>query len=171
MLVLFGVATFAVLWIAGVARTLWTTVGAALMLGAAGYAIQERAGLPGHPVQDNADPVAVYPQVIELRDQMLGRFTGDGAYLIASDALMRSGSRDSGARIVLMGANQYPRSLTLWTGLGTAIPHRRSSRGWPMSSREISARDAPIGRGRWPCHRGRHRIAKKSPCGLPRSTR
>jgi hypothetical protein len=121
MLVLFGAAIFGALWISGVARTLWTTVGAALMLGAAGYAIQERAGLPGHPVEDNADPVAVYPQVIELRDQMLGRFTGDGAYLIASDALMRSGSRDTGARIVLMGANQYPRSLTLWTGLGTAI--------------------------------------------------
>ncbi|RZM19570.1 MAG: hypothetical protein EOP67_57235, partial [Sphingomonas sp.] len=38
-----------------------------------------------------------------------------------SDALMRSGSRDSGTRIVLMGANAYPRSLTLWTGLGTAL--------------------------------------------------
>lgn len=121
MLALLGVAAAAGLWAAGVARSLWTTVGAALTLGAAGYAAQEHAALSGHPVRSDGDPVVVYPQVVELRDQMLGRFTGDGAYLIASDALMRSGSRGSGARIVLMGANQYPRSLTLWTGLGTAI--------------------------------------------------
>ncbi|MET3825915.1 hypothetical protein ABIC16_001608 [Sphingomonas sp. PvP055] len=121
MLVLCGVAIFGALWVAGVARTLWTTVGAALMLGATGYALQEHAGLSGHPVERDVEPVTVYPQVTELRDQMLGRFSGDGAYLIASDALMRGGSRDSGARVVLMGANAYPRSLTLWTGLGTAI--------------------------------------------------
>ncbi|WP_010217467.1 tetratricopeptide repeat protein [Sphingomonas sp. PAMC 26621] len=121
MMVLLGGVAAASLWLGGVARSLWTMVGAALMLGAAGYAAQEHAGLGGHPMRPDRNPVAVYPQVTELRDQMLGRFSGDGAYLIASDALMRSGSRDSGTRIVMMGANAYPRSLTLWTGLGTAL--------------------------------------------------
>ncbi|WP_242182102.1 hypothetical protein [Sphingomonas sp. CARO-RG-8B-R24-01] len=121
MLVGLGAAAAVGLWVAGVARSLWTMVGAALMIGAAGYAAQEHAGLAGHPVQADRDAVAVFPDMTEMRDQMLGRFTGDGAYLIASDALMRSGSRESGARVVLMGANRYPRSLTLWTGLGTAI--------------------------------------------------
>lgn len=121
MLAAIGALTALGLWLGGVARSLWTMVGAALMLGATGYAVQERAGLSGHPVIPDRDPVVVYPEITELRDQMLGRFTGDGAYLIASDALMRSGSRDSATRVVLMGANAYPRSLTLWTGLGTAL--------------------------------------------------
>lgn len=121
MLALIGGAVALGLWLGGIARSLWAMVGAALMLGAAGYAAQQHAGLGGHPVVADDDPVAIYPEITDLRDQMLGRFTGDGAYLIASDALMRSGSRDSGARVVLMGASHYPRSLTLWTGLGTAI--------------------------------------------------
>ena len=120
-LALIGVAAFLAMWLGGVARSLWSLTGAALMLGAAGYAVQERAGLAGHPVVAESDPVPVAPEITDLRAALLGRFTGDGAYLIASDALMRKGARDSGARVVLMGLNHYPRSLTLWTGLGTAM--------------------------------------------------
>uniref|UniRef100_UPI0030D9C194 inorganic phosphate transporter n=1 Tax=Pseudomonas canadensis TaxID=915099 RepID=UPI0030D9C194 len=61
------------------------------------------------------------PSIVDLRGALLGRFSGDGAYLVASDALMRRGSRDSGAQVVLMGLGHYPRSLTLWVGLGTAL--------------------------------------------------
>ena len=109
------------LWCAGVARPLWVLVGAALFFGASGYGFQQHAGLPSHPVVADVDPVIVDPAMIELRDAMLGRFSGDGAYLIASDALMRRGSRSTGTNVVLLGLNQYPRSLTLWTGYGTAL--------------------------------------------------
>lgn len=121
MLALIGFGAFAGLWLGGVSRSLWMLIGAALMLGAAGYAVQERAGLPGHPVVADADPVAVAPELVDLRGALLGRFTGDAAFLTMSDALMRKGARDSGARIVLLGLGSYPRSLTLWTGLGTAL--------------------------------------------------
>lgn len=121
MLALIGVAATAALWAAGVARPLWSMVGAALMLGAAGYALQEHAGLGERLASADAVPVAVAPEIVDLRGSLLGRFTGDGAYLMASDALMRAGSRGSGANVVLLGLNHYPRSLTLWTGLGTAL--------------------------------------------------
>lgn len=120
-LALIGMATAAALWASGVSRRLGSLVGAALMLGAAGYALQQHAGLGGRPAVSDAAPVQVAPEVTALRDAMLGRFTGDGAYLVASDALMRSGSRRSGTNVVLLGLNHYPRSLTLWTGLGTAL--------------------------------------------------
>lgn len=120
-LALIGAAAFLALWLGGVARSLWSLTGAALMLGAAGYAWQERASLRGHPVVADRNPVPVAPEITDLRGALLGRFTGDGAYLMASDALMRKGARDSGARVVLMGLGHYPRSLTLWTGLGTAL--------------------------------------------------
>ncbi|WP_198283415.1 tetratricopeptide repeat protein [Sphingomonas sp. PAMC 26605] len=120
-LALIGVAVATALWLSGVARRLWTLAGATLMLGAAGYALQQHAGLGEHLAVSDAAPVLVAPDIVELRDAMFGRFTGDGAYLMASDALMRSGSRRSGATVVLLGLNHYPRSLTLWTGLGTAL--------------------------------------------------
>ncbi len=116
-----GVAAAAALWLSGVARRLWTLVGAAFMLGAAGYALQQHAGLGERPAAADTVAVTVAPEIVELRDAMLGRFTGDGAYLVASDALMRAGSRRTGTNVVLLGLNHYPRSLTLWTGLGTAL--------------------------------------------------
>jgi tetratricopeptide (TPR) repeat protein len=120
-LALIGLATAVALWASGVVRTLWSLVGAALMLGAAGYAWQQHAALPEHLAASDAVGVMVAPEIVDLRGALLGRFTGDGAYLMASDALMRSGSRGSGANVVLLGLNHYPRSLTLWTGLGTAL--------------------------------------------------
>jgi tetratricopeptide (TPR) repeat protein len=120
MLALIGVAAFLALWLGGVSKSLWSFVGAALMLGAAGYALQQRASVPGHQVQSFAEPIQLNPEVIELRDSMLGRFTGDGAYLIAADGMTRSGDTRSAVRVVLGGITKYPNSLTLWTGLGSA---------------------------------------------------
>lgn len=123
-----GSAVAGVLWLSGISRALWSLVGAALMLAAAGFAWQSQdAGLPGHPVSADAEPVVVRPEIIALRGAMLGNFTGDAAYLTMSDALMRSGSKDRGTKIVLMGVNAYPRSLTLWTGLGSALTQHDGS--------------------------------------------
>jgi len=118
MLLLIGAAASAALWLGGVSRSLWSFVGAALMLGAAGYALQQRASVPGHPVESFAEPIQLDPAVIEMRDSMLGRFTGDGAYLVAADGMTRSGDTRSAVQVVLAGITKYPKSLTLWTGLG-----------------------------------------------------
>lgn len=105
----------------GPGRALWSGVIAALLIGAGGYASQQHASLPSRIARSDRNPVVIDPTTVALRGAMLGQFTGDGAYLIASDALMRGGNRPSGARVVSMGLNAYPRSLTLWTGYGTAI--------------------------------------------------
>lgn len=120
-LLLIGLAASFGLWRAGVARPLWGFVGAALLAGASGYALQQHASLPGHPTAAGNKSVTIDPAATELRGAMLGQFTGDGAFLVASDALMRSGSRYNGTKVVLLGLNTYPRSLTLWTGAGTAL--------------------------------------------------
>ncbi|MEP7007421.1 MAG: hypothetical protein ABI810_15670, partial [Sphingomonas bacterium] len=120
MLALIGVAAFLAMWLGGVSRSLWAFVGAALMLGATGYALQQRASVPGHPVESLAEPIQLNPVMIELRDSMLGRFTGDGAYLMAADGMTRSGDTRSAVQAVLGGIKKYPKSVTLWTGLGMA---------------------------------------------------
>lgn len=51
----------------------------------------------------------------------MGRFTADTAYLIASDAMLRSGNRRAAANVVLGGIRAIPRSYILWTQLGTNL--------------------------------------------------
>lgn len=116
-----GIASGIALVLSGIARVLWLFVGAALTLGAAGYAWQGRPGLGGDSVAAYATPIALDPAMLDLRDTMFGRFTADGAYLSAADAVTRSGDTYLAVRAVLGGIAHYPRSLSLWTGLGTAL--------------------------------------------------
>lgn len=118
-------AAFAALRRLGVPRAWWTMPAAALMLGAAGYAWQGRPGVPGAPAQGRPPaPVVIEPELIALREQLLGRFTLDAAYLTAADAMTRAGDRRAAAWAMLGGVRKLPRSIAMWTGLGTAIAAR-----------------------------------------------
>ena len=120
-LVAIGLLTAALLWRLRVARPLWTLLAAGLMLAATGYTLQGRPALAGHPVTADAQPIEVDPALVELRDRLFGRFTGDGAYLIASDAMMKDGDTRSAVWAVLGGIRKFPGSALLWTGLGDAL--------------------------------------------------
>ena len=116
-----GVGAFALLAVLKVDRLLWTMVASALMLGAAGYALQGRPGLAGHSVSTNAVAVPDDGAMIDLRDKMLERYTGAAAYLVAADAMTRIGDRRAAVQVLLGGIRVAPRSLVLWTGLGSAM--------------------------------------------------
>lgn len=120
-LALLGAAAMAAMALLGVPRLLWSFVGAALMLGAAGYALQGRPMVPAHRVSPDVDPITVDPTLVDLRERMTGKISMDGAYLIAGDAMLRSGDAQSAAQVVLGGVRKYPRSFTLWMGLGTNL--------------------------------------------------
>ncbi len=109
------------LWRLGVSRELWSFIGSALVLGAAGYALQGRPLLEGAPVEANAKPIDVDPALIALREAMVGRLRADTAYLTAADGLTRVGDTESAIRAILGGLHRYPDSLALWTGLGTSM--------------------------------------------------
>lgn len=120
-LILIALASAAALILLRVDRLLWSMVGAALMLGAAGYAWQGSPSLPASTARPEALRVADDPSLFDLRERMLGRFTADAAYLTAADAMARAGDRRSAVRVILGGLNRYPRSVMLWTALGTAL--------------------------------------------------
>jgi cytochrome c-type biogenesis protein CcmH len=119
-LALLGFSAFGILWRAGLARRLWAFAGAALMLGAAGYAWQGSPISPGYPVEPNVTPIEVDPEIIALRGDMFGHFSEDEAYMFASDAMLRSGDAGSAVVVLLGGIRKMPKSIELWTGLGTA---------------------------------------------------
>lgn len=120
LLLLCGVVA-AALWRLGVARPLWSIAGAALMLGATGYALQGRPQLPGRPTRSNVRPIEVDPGLVAIRGEMFGTYTIDAAYLTAGDAMLRSGDAKAAVQVMLGGIRRYPGSVELWTGLGTTL--------------------------------------------------
>lgn len=120
-LAVIGAGAFALLVWMKVDRLLWTMVAAALMLGAAGYALQGSPSLPGHSVVTALAPAPDDGELTDLRDRMLERYTGQAAYLVAADAMTRLGDRRAAVQVLLGGIRIAPNSLVLWTGLGEAL--------------------------------------------------
>jgi hypothetical protein len=120
-MIVIGVGTSGLLFLLGVRRAMWSAVGAALMIGAIGYAMQGSPGLPAHPVKADTDGIAVDPGITDLRGAIFGRYGEDQVYLIASDGLQRAGATDSAARVLLAAIRHKGDDPALWTELGTVI--------------------------------------------------
>jgi len=116
-----GALAMGVAVLLGLPRRMWSLAGAALMLAGIGYAWQGRPTLPQTPARPVAAQVADTEGLSQLREAMWGRFTADGDYLIASEALARSGADRAAALVTLRGIRKVPGSAQLWTGLGTAL--------------------------------------------------
>lgn len=120
-LAVIGVAAFGLLWLFGLPRTLWSFAGAALMLGAAGYALQARPDLAGAPVAAGKKVQPDEPELHKLRGDMFGRFTVNDTYFIAADALVRGGDADKAAKMMLGGVRSAPQDPSMWTWLGMTL--------------------------------------------------
>lgn len=105
----------------GLRRPLWSLAGAALMLGATGYALQGSPTVPGQAARPDLATEPVDPGLIALRDRMLGHWTAQGAYVVAADGLTRAGYRREAVQAVLAGIRHYPDSLLLWVALGNTL--------------------------------------------------
>ncbi|WP_375426873.1 tetratricopeptide repeat protein [uncultured Sphingomonas sp.] len=116
-----GLGAMALLAASRIARPLWPLLGAALMLGAAGYALQGSPMQHGRPASPSVTKGTDDAGLLELRDAMFGRYTLDAAYLMAADAMTRSGDGEMAVRALLGGLDRIPRSVALWTALGTAM--------------------------------------------------
>lgn len=116
-----ALGTGVILWRIGFPLRLWTFAAAALMLAAAGYAWQGSPDLPGAPVAAEARRGTVDPVLVELRDQMFGRFDFSYGYFVAADAMTRTGRPDLAVKALLGGVHKAPEDGGLWTMLGLAL--------------------------------------------------
>lgn len=121
ILIAMAAAVFAALWALGLPRNLWSFAGAALMLGAAGYALQARPGLPGAPVEAAKRAQQDDPMLRDLRSALFGRFTSNDNYFFGADALARSGDPERAAKFMLAGVRTSPNDASLWTWLGVTL--------------------------------------------------
>ena len=128
MLLLLAGGAFAALVRLRTPRLLWSMAGAALMLGATGYALQGRPLQPGAPARPNARTVGNEEGLIALRTPMFGRYGVEGAYLTAADAVARSGSSAYEVQVLLGAIRGAPKSAQLWTALGDALARHAGGR-------------------------------------------
>ena len=114
-----GVAALGILWLAGVSRELWTFVASALMLGAAGYAWQQHATLPGHSVAFDSRPIAVERGLVAFRAAIMPGKPGDEAILATADDRLRGGDTAAAAQVMLDAIAANPGDAALWAGFGS----------------------------------------------------
>ena len=108
-----------VLWLLGVRGDLLTASGAALMLGASGYAWQ---GDPRVPAALVAGSTAndVLP-LTAARHAFFGDFSASESWMRMSEALARNGNTEDAVGILNNAVGRYPGDAQLWVGLGNAL--------------------------------------------------
>ena len=121
MMIVIGIGAAGLLLAFGLRRGMRSAVGAGLMVGAIGYAMQGSPGLAGHPVRADAHGIEVDRGIVELRGAMFGRFGDDALYFTTSDGLQRAGESESAVRLLLGAIRHKGGDAALWTELGGAI--------------------------------------------------
>ncbi len=119
VLLLLLVLAAAALWLMRVRGPMLQACGAALLLGAAGYALQGRPGLPGAPADTELEHQFV--PLAQARHAFFGNFSADESWLTMSEALERDGNTEDAVGILQNAVRRYPRSPELWIGLGNAL--------------------------------------------------
>ncbi len=124
-IVVIGLAALAFAAAAGplkVPRSGWEAIGAALLLGIAGYALQGRPQQRGTPKPASEQVMGDGAALVAAR-QELRSTSGSGAnsWLVIGDALARNGRYADAARILQGAVRQNPADPDGWLALGNAL--------------------------------------------------
>ncbi len=111
--------TVGVLWLLRVRGPMLQLAAAALLFGAAGYAILGRPGLPSAPRSAERREAAV--PLTNLRHAFFGRFGPTEHWLLISDSYARSGQTREAAGVLESAVREHPGDPILWIGLGNAL--------------------------------------------------
>jgi cytochrome c-type biogenesis protein CcmH len=103
----------------GVRGGLLTAAAAALIFGAAGYAMQGKPYAADAPAQGSAGR-DVLP-LAEVRHAFFGEFAPTESWLRMSEALARDGHSEDAVGILQNAVRRYPGDSQLWIGLGNAL--------------------------------------------------
>ncbi len=116
-----GIVAAVGLWALGVSRRLWTIAGAALMLGAAGFALQSQAHQPGKPTAADVTPITVDPGMVAFRELVFAPSREDSLALATADARLQSGDAHAAAEGLRAAIALRPGNAVLWSGLGYVL--------------------------------------------------
>ena len=118
LLLLLG-ASVGVLWALGVRGPMFQLSGAALLFGAAGYAVDGRPGLESAPrvAEEGRAPIPL----TNLRHAFFGKFGPTEHWLLISESYARRGRTREAAGVLESAVREHPGDPVLWVGLGNAL--------------------------------------------------
>lgn len=119
-LAVLGVGAAVALGALGLRGAMLQIAAAALLVGAAGYALQGRPGLPGAGTRSRADVAAVMP-LAPIRRAFYGQFTSSERWLIISESYARRGKTADSVNLLRNAVGKDPADPQLWVGLGNAL--------------------------------------------------
>lgn len=104
-----------------VSRRGWEPIGAALLVGIAGYAWQGSSDQPGAP-KGPAETLANGAALVEARQALSGKLLGTGGnMLVLADGFVRRGQFSDGAAILRRVVSQNPQDGEAWLALANAL--------------------------------------------------
>ncbi|HET9630251.1 MAG TPA: tetratricopeptide repeat protein [Novosphingobium sp.] len=117
-LVVFGVIAFAF----RLPRSAWEVIGAALLLGIAGYAFQGSPGQAGSP-KAPTEKVSGGASAAEIteREKLAAGDVGGDKHVIIADALARHGQYADAAEVLRGAVEQNPGNAPAWLAMGNAL--------------------------------------------------
>lgn len=100
----------------------WEAIGAALLLGIAGYGLQANPGVAGAPKpaqQDiSADPAALIEARGKVRESEIGP---TDRWIVIADALARNGQYANAAQVLLGAIEEDPENAEAWLAMANAL--------------------------------------------------
>ncbi len=121
--ILLAIAAFlAIMVLSKAARKGWEAVGAALLLGIAGYGLQASPGLPGAP-KPPAQQIASDPDaLIEGRGDLDERsIPTTNQWVVIADGMARNGQFANAAQVLLGAVDEDPEDGEAWLALANAL--------------------------------------------------
>jgi cytochrome c-type biogenesis protein CcmH len=106
-------------WAIGVRGAMLQLTGAALLFGAAGYALQGHPGLAGSP-RSTAQRSAPIP-LTKFRHAFFGTFTPTEHWLVIAESYASRGETEQAVATLTAAVREHPGDPMLWIGLGNAL--------------------------------------------------
>jgi len=107
------------LWVLRVRGAMLQLSAAALLFGAAGYAVQGQPGLSGSP--RNAGQKAPPIPLTKLRHAFFGTFGPTEHWLVISESYASRGETEDAVKAMTAAVREHPGDPVLWVGLGNAL--------------------------------------------------
>lgn len=115
------IAAALMIWLGKVPSASRPLLGAAVMLGLAGYALHGKPSLPGKPVVVAKEQEGFGEELKDRQRGMADRFGPASMWISMSDGFMRTGKTELAAQTLQKALLKYPDNVDLWVGLGNAL--------------------------------------------------
>lgn len=114
-------------------RSSYTLLGAALLFGLAGYALQGSPGAPGAPGVRSQQDESTGALMVEARRAFFDPERLPSRYLVTSDAFARRGDPERAAGFARSAIAENPADAEAWTALGNALTEHADGRLTPAA--------------------------------------